>query len=120
MTPGQVQKLSVIFRQVREVMKNSIDDIAQLAENALNVLADEETANPAKLLSQIQHNELLTKKELAQRLKISERSISTLQAEGLPVHSFGKSIRFDYEEVVIWAKNRKIKGRGKTKLRVVS
>ncbi len=120
MTGEQVQKLSLIFRQVRDVMKHSIDDIAQLAEDALIVFLDTETVNAAKLLSSSPEKELLTKKELARRWKVSERTISNLQNEGLPKRYLGKSIRFDYEEVSTWAKDRKIKGRGKTKLRVVS
>jgi len=120
MTAEQVQKMSMIFRQVRDALKHLIDAIAQLAEDALNVFSGVGTANTSKLLPTSQRNELLTKKELAECWKVSERTISNLQTEGLPTVPFGTSIRFDYEECLTWAKDRRIKGRGKTKLRVVS
>lgn len=119
MTAEQVQKLSLIFRQVRDVVKHSVDDITELAENALTVFSENESTNTAKLLLSPQENELLTKKELARRWKVSERTISNLQAEGLPPVPFGKSIRFDYEEVLTWAKEKGTKNYRKNKLRVV-
>ncbi len=64
---------------------------------------------------------LLNKKEIAERLGVSVRTVSELQTEGMPTVALGKRrIQFDFEDILIWAKGRKIKGRGKTKLRVVS
>lgn len=120
MTADKVQKLSLIVRQARDVVKHSIDDIAQLAEDALTVFSEVESVNTPGLLLPSPEKELLTKKELAERWKVSERTINNLQKKGLPTIPFGKSIRFEYEECLIWAKDRKNKGSGKPKLRVVS
>lgn len=119
MTAEQAKKLGLIFRQVRDVVKNSIDDLADIAENALSVFVESENTTRRELPPVINENRLLDKTELAERLGISVRKVSDLQTEGLPTVKLGKSVRFDYDEVLIWAKDRKIKSRRKNNLRVV-
>ncbi len=120
MTAEKVQKLSLIFRQVRDVVKHSIDDITELAENALQVLSDSDAANQKALPPMESDNRLLNRKQIAQRLNISPRKVSNLQTEGLPVVQIGRRILFDCEEVLLWIKGKEVKERGKSKLRVVS
>lgn len=119
MTAEQAKKLSLIFRQVRDVVKNSIDDLADIAENALSVFVESETISRKELLPMTSESRLLNKTELAKRLGISVRKVSDLQTEGLPTVKLGKRVLFDYEDVLIWAKDKKIKSRRKNKLRVV-
>ncbi len=63
---------------------------------------------------------LLIKKEIAERLQISVSTVSKLQTQGLPSIPFGKSVRFEYSEVVAWAKDSRIRARGKSKLCMVA
>jgi excisionase family DNA binding protein len=47
---------------------------------------------------------ILTKKQLADYLKVTERTIDRLREEGLPCFNVGKVIRFDRDEVLKWLK----------------
>ena len=49
---------------------------------------------------------MLNKKELAQKLSISVSMVNKLLTQGMPRINIGKSIRFEYEEVVKWIKER--------------
>jgi excisionase family DNA binding protein len=119
MTVEQVKKLSVVFRQVREVVKDAVDNLESIAENALMIFVEDGTDRKALPSSVAIEIGLLNKKQLAERLGVSVRTISELQNEGLPIVPFGKSVRFEYQEVLIWAKQRKIPKGRKSNLRVV-
>lgn len=120
MTLDQVKKISLIIRQMRDVMKNFLDKIAELGESALNVLIDDES-NPKNLsIPQPSEKRLLNKAQLAERLGVSSRTISNLILyENLPVIRLGKRIQFDYEDVLAWAKAKEFKDYRKNNLRVV-
>lgn len=45
---------------------------------------------------------ILTKKELAEFLKVSEKTIDNLRKNGLPFFRVGNNIRFDKEKVLNW------------------
>ncbi len=108
MTSEKVQKLNRIIRQFRDVAKDSIDSFASLAETALNVLAENEDVESTKLIQSVnQENHLLNKKQIAEFLNISERTVSDLQNEGMPTVKLGKRILFDRNDVLVWAKNRR-------------
>lgn len=47
-------------------------------------------------------DEILTKKELADLLKVTERLIDKLREQGLPYFNVGKNIRFNKEKVLTW------------------
>ena len=49
---------------------------------------------------------MLKKKELADKLKISVPMVDKLMREGLPRIKIGKSVRFEYDEVVRWLKEK--------------
>ncbi len=49
---------------------------------------------------------LLTKKELAEVLKISEVSVNRFLAKGMPHIKVGASVRFQLNEVLNWFKER--------------
>lgn len=120
MTSEKAKKLILIFRQVRELMKHWIDELGEIGEAALMIFVEnEETTRKASNSSVAIENRLLNKKQLAQQLGVSARTVSNLQTEGLPVVKLGKRILFDYEEVLTWAKDKEIKGHRKNKLRVV-
>ncbi len=52
-------------------------------------------------------NEILTKKEIAKKLKISERTIDNLRrSQGLPFAVVGRSIRFDEAAIDDWFRKR--------------
>lgn len=45
---------------------------------------------------------MLTKKELAKELKVSERTIDRWRKQGLPCYAREKFIRFEMEKVLEW------------------
>lgn len=50
--------------------------------------------------------EFLTKKELAELLKVTIRTIDRLCThEGLPFVKFGRNVRFEKEKVLDWIRN---------------
>ena len=120
MTTERAKSLIHIFRQMREVVKDAIDNLEAIAENALMIFVDDETKQKILPSSVAIENRLLNQKELAERLGVCVRTISNLQSEGMPaVHLGKKRVQFDYEEVLIWAKDKNIKSRRKNNLRVV-
>lgn len=50
---------------------------------------------------------MLDKKELAKKLNISVSMVNKLLAQGMPRINIGKSVRFEYDEVLKWLKERK-------------
>ena len=48
--------------------------------------------------------ELLSKKELAKKLKVAEITINRLLAKGMPKIKVGHQVRFDFQEVDGWLK----------------
>lgn len=46
--------------------------------------------------------ELITAKQLAEKLQMSEKTIYRLRESGMPFKKIGKSFRFDPEEVTAW------------------
>ena len=120
MNTEQAKNLSLIFRQVCNVAKSSIDIFADLAETALQVLSEPDATNQKALPPMENDSHLLNRKQIAQRLNISPRKVSDLQTEGLPVVKIGSRVLFNYEKVLLWIEGKEVKERGKTKLRVVS
>lgn len=49
---------------------------------------------------------MLKKQELAEKLNISVPMVDKLMREGMPKIKIGKSVRFDYEEVLMWIKDK--------------
>lgn len=55
--------------------------------------------------------ELLTRKELAEELKVTERTIDIWRAsKGLPFIKMGALVRFERERVLEWLRNAKVSG----------
>ena len=50
---------------------------------------------------------MLNKKELAEKLGISVSMVNKLLTQGMPRINIGKSVRFEYEEVIKWIKERR-------------
>lgn len=50
--------------------------------------------------------QLMTMAELMAFLKVKRNTVYRLREEGLPVIHFGRSVRFDREEIVRWLKGR--------------
>ena len=119
MTTEKAKKLILVFRQMRDVVKDSIDNLEAIAENALMILVDEQTKQKSLPSSVAIESRLLSKKEVAERLGVSVRMVSDLQTDGLPIVKLGKRVLFDYHEVLTWAKEKEIKNRRKNNFRVV-
>lgn len=124
MTIQQAQKLSSIVRRACDVAKDSIDSFAQLTDCALQVLSEpeEKEVSIATFDNRAARPEgFMNRKEIAKFLGVSVRTVGDLITEGLPTIPLGKRrIQFDPEEISVWAKDRRIKGHRKPKLRVVS
>ena len=101
--------MEAIFHQIADLASETLTAFIELE-------TEEEKVSIATNLSraaQPQKN-LLNKKELAERLGVSVRTVSELQTEDMPTVLLGKRrIQFDYDEVLIWLKGRRVKGRGK-------
>jgi excisionase family DNA binding protein len=109
MTAAKVKILKQFFHQVAELASETLTAFVENEEKPIQTFS-----RPA-----IQENRLLNQKQLAERLNVSARTISNLQNEGLPTVKLGKRILFDYDDVLIWAKDKEIKGRRKSNLSVV-
>lgn len=48
---------------------------------------------------------LITKKELAEIIGVSIRTIERYHHKGLPIIKIGRTVRYDLDEVSIWIKN---------------
>lgn len=123
MTSEKVAKLSSIFRQACNVAKSSLDSFAQLADDALQILSepDEKQVSIATGDNRAAQPErkLLNKKEIAECLNVSPRTVSNLQKEGLPVVKLRTRTLFNYEDVLLWIEENQNKPSRKTSLRVV-
>jgi excisionase family DNA binding protein len=51
-------------------------------------------------------DKMIKKQELANKLNISVPMVDKLMREGMPRVKIGKSVRFDYDEVLKWLKER--------------
>jgi len=111
MTSEQVKILSQFFQQVAGLAGETLTAFVE-CEKPIEKVSPQRINNEKRIID---------RKELAERLGVSVRTISNLQNEGLPtIQRFGRRILFDYEDVLTWAKDKEIKGRRKNKLRVVS
>ena len=120
MTTEQFKTLSFIARQMRDMVKRSIDEITELGEQALQVFVENEETGKKILLPKVAiEKRLLNKKELAGRLGVSVRTVNNLQNEGLPSVKLRKRILFDYEKVLNWTEEKEIEESRKNNLRVV-
>jgi excisionase family DNA binding protein len=109
MTPEQAKILSQFIHRVAGFASDTLTAYAACEKPIEKVL----------LPAQKTQTGLLNKKELAARLNVSASTVSNLQNEGLPIVKLGRRTLFNYDEVLIWAKDKEIKGRRKTNLRVV-
>jgi excisionase family DNA binding protein len=106
-----------------KILSQFIFKFAQLANDTLMAYVEKEeksisitTFNKQPVDSE---KRLLNKKELAERLGVSVRTISSLQKEGLPTVQFGKKrVQFNYDKVLAWLE-REVEISRKTKLCVV-
>lgn len=53
--------------------------------------------------------ELITTKQLAEKLNVTERYIYVLRNNGLPYKRIGSSIRFDQDDVTEWIEQQSVK-----------
>lgn len=49
---------------------------------------------------------LITTKELCEKLKVTRQTVFTWRSQGMPYKKYGKIVRFNYEEVEKWLKER--------------
>lgn len=110
-----------------EILKQCFHQFAKLAGETLTAFVEvekeEKRVSNATLPAQTAKPKkgLVNRKEIAELLGVSVRTVSNLISDGLPTVPLGKKrVQFNYDEVLLWLKDRKIKGRAKPKLRVVS
>jgi len=113
MTTKQAKILGLFFVKVAGLAAETLTEFAESEERSNQVSLSSPPTNS--------ENRLLNRKEIAERLGVSVRTVSELINDGLPTVPLGKRrIQFDCEKVLNWAKNRRLEERGNTKLRVVS
>ncbi len=110
-----------------KILKQFVHRFAELADETLTafvkVESEDKKVSIATLPARLSKPEksLLNRKEIAERLGVSVRTVGNLISDGLPTVPLGKKrVQFNYDEVLLWLKDKKIKGRAKPKLRVVS
>ncbi len=112
MNVEQAEILKQFFHQVAELASDTLAAFVEKEEKQVSIAAGHNRAAQPE-------RELLNKQQLAKRLKISPRTISSLQSDGLPVVKIRTRTLFDYEKVLLWIEMDEIKSGQKTKLRVV-
>ena len=115
----QAKKLSRLIRQAGEIVKDSVDDLTKLAADSILIFVENNQTNRKDLSFGNSQDRLLNKSELAERLNVSVRTVNNLQSEGMPSVEIFTRVLFDYDEVLIWVKDRDFKPRQKNNLRVV-
>lgn len=53
---------------------------------------------------------LYTTKELSEMLSIHENTIFKMRKKGLPYKKIGRSVRFNYDDVIEWLENKNKEG----------
>ncbi len=119
MTTEKAEKLCLILRQVREALKDALDNLEAIAEKAVMLFVNDESERKLLSSSVAFENRLLNIKEVAKRLGVSVKTVNNLQNEGLPKIKIGTRTLFDYEEVSSWLKENRNKNYRKKNLRVV-
>lgn len=116
MNAEQTKILMQFFHQFAELASKTLTafvEVEKVEEQASMATFDNRAVRPEK--------RFVNRKEIAERLGVSVRTVGNLISDGLPIVPLGKRrVQFEVEEVLTWAKDRRIKGRGKPKLRVVS
>ncbi len=115
MNSEQAEILKHFFRQVAELANDTLTAFVEVG------IEDQVSNSTQSHQVELSENKYLNRKEIADRLGVSVRHIGNLINEGLPTVPVGeRRVLFDCEQVLTWIKNGRSKGRGKTKLRVVS
>ena len=115
MNSKQAKILKQFFFQLAELASATVTAYAENDEKQVSIATLDKGANQSE-------RRLLNKKELAERLGVSVRTISNLQIEGLPTVNFGKKrVQFNYEKVLAWleGQEKEVESSRKTKLCVV-
>ncbi len=111
MTAEQAKILGLFCYKIAELVAETLTAFAEKEPNENQVLS-----SPSPIIQK----RFMNRKEVAEFLGVSVRTVANLIKDGLPtVHLCGR-IQFDSEKVASWTEERRIKERGKTKLRVVS
>jgi hypothetical protein len=123
MTEEQAKRITASLRGLREAKRVYDDLLFELAENFVAASVQSKTATLTSETAKTTfhgNKRFVSRKELAVILQLSVRTISELQAAGLPtLGRTGRRVIFDLEEAVAWIKESGVKGRKKTDLRVV-
>lgn len=107
MTIEQAKRVGQLIRQVRETLKTAVNELSEIAENALAIFTDDEITSRNSPQTNVERR-LFNKNELAERLGVCPRILSDLLNEGMPYVQIKTRIQFDYDDVLIWLKNRKV------------
>jgi predicted DNA-binding transcriptional regulator AlpA len=123
MTEEQAKRITTTLRGLREAKRTYDDLLFDLVEDFVTASIDNKYSSERrgvdKEATQI-NKRFVSRKELAQIVGLSVRTISDLQAAGLPtLKQTGRRVIFDLEDAVAWIKECGTKGRKKQGLRVV-
>ena len=55
---------------------------------------------------------MISKKEVAEKMQVTTRTVENWLKQGLPYYMVGRVMRFEFEEVLAWFKNKSLKERG--------
>jgi hypothetical protein len=120
MTEEQARKITASLRGLRAAKRAYEDLLFDVAESFVEASIDRKHSTEsvgAELVAT--QKRFVSRKELASVVGLSVRTISELQAGGLPVIRTGRRVIFDLEEAVAWIKEGGTRGRKRPGLRVV-
>lgn len=106
MTHEQADALAGLVRQAATVLKRAVDDLARIAESAVRLAATSERSEEITPRPVEPERCLLSTREIAERLGVSEVSIYRLRKEGMPKYRVGNRVLFDLEKVMDWVEQR--------------
>lgn len=114
MTFEQQRALQEVTRRNIFVLANAAADFA---DEIINALAKAEPARQLAPLEQPKQSQdsFLTRKQVAELLNVSVRTVDNMRSDGLPVAKIrGRSVRFDRKDVLEWPAARNVKSRAKS------
>ena len=121
MTEEQAKGIMASLRGLRDAKRTYDDMLFDLAERVVAASIDSKSPamiHPVRTSSQITKR-FVNRKELAEVTGLSVRTVSGLQAAGLPAVHAGRRVLFELEEAIAWIKESGTKARKKQRLRVV-
>lgn len=102
------ERQNLLKENFRRSLHSLADAAADIADELFKALSRSEMTQEINHAPENQ-KQILTKKEVADLLQVSVRSINNRMNEGLPFSGIGRNVRFNRDDVFDWIKSQNIK-----------